>query len=111
MSTFLCKNGVRKEYFLTPTFIIEPENRLAEQEVFSKPFLMSWGKGVGCLLAFSQWTSVFFLFLIVKVFANDLDSTVISAHGAVFIRTLVLGIADGTGFLRIDGKFHLSFPV
>lgn len=24
MSTFLCKNGVRKEYFLTPTFIIEP---------------------------------------------------------------------------------------
>ena len=25
MSTFLCKNGVRKEYFLTPTFIIEPE--------------------------------------------------------------------------------------
>ena len=47
----------------------------------------------------------------VKVFANDLDSTVISAHGAVFIRTLVLGIADGTGFLRIDGKFHLSFPV
>ena len=26
MSTFLCKNGVRKEYFLTPTFIIEPEN-------------------------------------------------------------------------------------
>ena len=111
MSTFLCKNGVRKEYFLTPTFIIEPEKRLAEQEVFSKPFLMSWGKGVGCLLAFSQWTSVFFLFLIVKVFANDLDSTVISAHGAVFIRTLVLGIADGTGFLRIDGKFHLSFPV
>ena len=27
MSTFLCKNGVRKEYFLTPTFIIEPEKR------------------------------------------------------------------------------------
>lgn len=26
MSTFLCKNGVRKEYFLTPTFIIEPIN-------------------------------------------------------------------------------------
>ena len=25
MSTFLCKNGVRKEYFLTPTFIIEPK--------------------------------------------------------------------------------------
>ena len=27
MSTFLCKNGVRKEYFLTPTFIIEPKKR------------------------------------------------------------------------------------
>lgn len=27
MSTFLCKNGVRKEYFLTPTFIIEPLKR------------------------------------------------------------------------------------
>lgn len=28
MSTFLCKNGVRKEYFLTPTFIIEPKYRV-----------------------------------------------------------------------------------
>jgi glutaredoxin-related protein len=29
MSTFLCKNGVRKEYFLTPTFIIEPKKGLS----------------------------------------------------------------------------------
>ena len=30
MSTFLCKNGVRKEYFLTPTFIIEPKKSHAK---------------------------------------------------------------------------------
>ena len=30
MSTFLCKNGVRKEYFLTPTFIIEPKKTAEE---------------------------------------------------------------------------------
>ena len=87
------------------------KKRLAEQEVFSKPFFDVLGKGSRVLIGLFPMDSVFFLFLIVKVFANDLDSTVISAHGAVFIRTLVLGIADGTGFLRIDGKFHLSFPV
>ena len=33
MSTFLCKNGVRKEYFLTPTFIIEPKEKPLQQAV------------------------------------------------------------------------------
>ena len=34
MSTFLCKNGVRKEYFLTPTFIIEPKKIGAKAPIF-----------------------------------------------------------------------------
>lgn len=41
MSTFLCKNGVRKEYFLTPTFIIEPNK---DAIIFLKaPFFLSKG--------------------------------------------------------------------
>ena len=40
MSTFLCKNGVRKEYFLTPTFIIEPQKGERTHPVPS-PFLLS----------------------------------------------------------------------
>jgi len=46
MSTFLCKNGVRKEYFLTPTFIIEPffceggkDQTVKECNAGSKPLL------------------------------------------------------------------------
>ncbi|WP_296359847.1 hypothetical protein, partial [uncultured Acidaminococcus sp.] len=35
MSTFLCKNGVRKEYFLTPTFIIEPKKQEPKPEPIS----------------------------------------------------------------------------
>jgi len=35
MSTFLCKNGVRKEYFLTPTFIIEPKKDPAGKGILS----------------------------------------------------------------------------
>lgn len=34
MSTFLCKNGVRKEYFLTPTFIIEPKKATRDADGF-----------------------------------------------------------------------------
>ena len=41
MSTFLCKNGVRKEYFLTPTFIIEPIILAME----------TWGKKYQALLS------------------------------------------------------------
>ena len=41
MSTFLCKNGVRKEYFLTPTFIIEP--LFLEKKGIPIQTLFGWG--------------------------------------------------------------------
>lgn len=43
MSTFLCKNGVRKEYFLTPTFIIEPKKIPGLIENLSKNLVKAYG--------------------------------------------------------------------
>lgn len=46
MSTFLCKNGVRKEYFLTPTFIIEPERSCDNLAASFWFFVKFWGAKV-----------------------------------------------------------------
>ena len=47
MSTFLCKNGVRKEYFLTPTFIIEPfVTDAVAQEISAAGGILIFGIGL-----------------------------------------------------------------
>ena len=57
MSTFLCKNGVRKEYFLTPTFIIEPYFLIIIKNVFllkKVPCFLKESKGQDKLIRHRQ---------------------------------------------------------